>query len=289
MNQLHVCILLAISLYGLIYNSTLLYVQLFVIGIYSIFALYFRMISSNTPYSLENSVFWKDPKQGIVMGRLEICLDRIFTKFGESGPWFCLLVRCYAESMRRQNFHKSFFFGNLKKTEEVDVCVMRRGADGKFAPVLLKAANRLSVAEIQKILAPENAPEPLETQMRRLGVTSLIPAFLLQMLTKMNWFVVKHFGVGFETPEPAAAAVFYDLSLSHSKDLTQCHNDFNDSIAHVTVCQPQKLAVVEGDQVVVKNITFLNNCLDHRYLDGSEAYAFLKTFVELLDNFEQYL
>lgn len=293
MNQIHICLLLAISIHGLLFNHQLLCLQGSVLIVYTLFSFYFRKRSKMTRYMEENTIFWKDSKQGVVFGRLEQDLTRVIRKiesYGEKGKtltYLALLIRCYAEAMMVKDFQKGFFFGTLKPTSEPDVCVVRP-RNGKFESVLLRSAHRMTVKQIAEAI-DSDAPPSLERQFKALGFQNWIPAFVLQMVTKTNCFLLKNFGVGIFMPEPLAAGVFYDLTSSSVSDYTMCHTDFNDSIAHITINRLEMKPMPDNGEVKMKPIVFINHCLDHRYMDGSDAYVFLKRFLTIYETLEDYI
>lgn len=289
MNQVYASLLLSIFLYALFFNKTLLSLQLLVIGFYSAFALYFRFKSKSTPYIRRNGIFWKDPKDGGVLARLEVDVQNLLkllakiNKNGEKISLVSVFVKCFGESIKERDLHNQFFFGNLKPNAEPDICVSRK-LKGKFEAVQLRSAPLLSLHQITQTLSLPSLPS-LETKLSELNFSSRIPTFFLQQLLRLNCFLLKNFSIGLYMPEPQSVMIIYDLTSTNIDDLTLTHNEFNDGILYLTInCVKERPVVIEGkgpdgtDTVEVRPVVFLNHCIDHRYLDGSDGYAFLKRF-----------
>lgn len=193
----------------------------------------------------------------------------------------------------------------MKISPDTDICVVRK-MDGRFDSLQIKAANRLTVAQIAKTLKTPRFPESeapkskaslimskldtlppnFESQLRMVGITEKIPSFVLQILVKINCFLIKNFNIGLFMPEPQASLMIYDLSDTVITDMNLCHNEFCDGITYSIINNYELKAIEVDGKVEVRPVCKINQCVDHRYLDGSDGFLFLRKFSEVLANFK---
>lgn len=295
--------LLSTFLYGLLVDSRLLFIQLFIIALYFVGS----YMNNHGRTSVRKKIAmssWSAPQDPSCYGTMEFdceIIDDYIKTFNQKNPKANISYTHFFMKVLGNSFIKSpqangtIAFGQFVPFDSVNINTLV-DIDGKnLAGVTVENCDKLSLKEIrtktnEKVKKIKNkSDEQLKDQMK---IAKMLPAPLMSLLLQFSSFVSYYLGMGLRSVKikkyQFGNVIVTNVSKMEVYDTFAPLVNFTNAIIIAVICKPKdKVVVNDKREMVIKKMMNLNVTFDHRYADAMTVQETIKEIYKLCANPEK--
>lgn len=298
-------LLLAVFIWSIFYERSLLLIYALTVGFYAFMNFWNQKKALNSFRRKIQIATWNDSGDPSVFGRLEVDMTKIddfMERHNSQNPdnkisYTVIFAKALGEAMgaSRKNNGK-ICFGQFIPVEDVALSVLVDVEGSNLANVVLKSCNKQGIRQLNEQLKTEvkklktGKNQEFNDQMKTM---KYIPSFVIQAILRVTTWISYDLGLAIPflkmKPDNYGYGVLTNVSAFGVTDCTAPLVPFCKSILVGVMNTPQLKPVALNGEVVIRKIMNFNITYDHRFGDGADAVKMLKSVFTVFENPDKYI